>query len=89
MAARDDAKTIGVLGPGGVGGLIAARLAHAGHDVSVVATERTAAAIAVGGLTLRAPDGELVTRVRASAWLSEPVDVLFVAVTANDLLPSL
>jgi 2-dehydropantoate 2-reductase len=87
--ARDDARTVGVLGPGGVGGLIAARLAHAGHDVTVVATERTAAAIAVHGLTLRAPDGELATRPRAGAWLPDPVDVLFVAVKANDLLPSL
>ncbi len=85
----DAPKTVGVLGPGGVGGLIAARTAAAGHAVSVVATERSAPAIAVRGLTLRAPDGELATRPRASAWLPEPVDVLFVAVKANDLLASL
>ena len=87
--AADGARRIGVLGPGGVGGLIAARLAHAGHEVTVVATERSAPAIAVRGITLRAPDGELRTRPRASAWLSAPVDVLFVAVKANDLLGSL
>src|SRR5689334_13808574 len=64
-------------------------MAAAGHEVSVVATERSAPAIAVRGLTLRAPDGELATRPRAAAWLPAPVDVLFVAVKANDLLGSL
>ncbi|GGP42455.1 ketopantoate reductase family protein [Saccharothrix coeruleofusca] len=80
---------IGVLGPGGVGGVLAARLGTAGHEVTVVATDRTAAEITARGLVLRAPDGESVTRPSARPWLAEPVDVLFVAVKATDLLPAL
>ncbi|GIL25911.1 ketopantoate reductase family protein [Actinocatenispora comari] len=80
---------IGVLGPGGVGGVLAARLGAAGHQVSVLATERTAAAITVRGLRLTAPDGETVTAPVARPWLTEPVDLLIVAVKATDLLPAL
>ena len=39
-----------VLGPGGVGGFLAAALARAGSPVTVVAREATAAAIAERGL---------------------------------------
>ena len=34
-------RKIGVLGPGAIGGLLAARLSKAGHEVTVIATERT------------------------------------------------
>jgi 2-dehydropantoate 2-reductase len=80
---------IGVLGPGGVGGVLAARLGAAGHEVSVLATERTAAAITMGGLRLTAPDGETVTAPVARPWLTAPVDLLIIAVKATDLLPAL
>lgn len=80
---------IGVLGPGGVGGVLAARLGAAGHEVSVLATERTAAEITMRGLRLTAPDGETVTAPVARPWLTAPVDLLVVAVKATDLLPAL
>ncbi|BCJ35458.1 putative 2-dehydropantoate 2-reductase [Actinocatenispora thailandica] len=80
---------IGVLGPGGVGGVLAARLGAAGHQVSVLATERTAAEITLRGLHLTAPDGETVTAPVARPWLTAPVDLLIVAVKATDLLPAL
>ncbi|GAA3521520.1 ketopantoate reductase family protein [Actinocatenispora rupis] len=81
---------IGVLGPGGIGGLLAARFGAAGHDVTVVATEASAAALTVRGLHLTGPDGATtVTRPLARPWLTDPVDLLVVAVKATDLLPAL
>jgi len=82
--------TVGVLGPGGVGGLIAARLGAAGHEVTVVASEGTAAAITAHGLTFHGPGtAPSVTYPTAQPWLSAPLDVLFIAVKATDLLPAL
>ncbi|WAL64121.1 2-dehydropantoate 2-reductase [Amycolatopsis cynarae] len=81
---------IGVLGPGGVGGLLAARLGAAGHDVTVIATENTAAEITLRGLTFQSPGAAASTTFPAARpWLAEPVDVLFVAVKATELLPAL
>ena len=45
--------TIAVLGPGGVGGLMAGVLARAGTDVIVVAQQSTAQTIAERGLQVR------------------------------------
>ncbi|GLZ29022.1 2-dehydropantoate 2-reductase [Lentzea sp. NBRC 105346] len=78
-----------MLGPGGVGGVLAARLGIAGHDVTVIATDRTAAEITARGLSFTAPDGEHLTFPEARPWLTKPVDVLFIAVKATDLLPAL
>jgi 2-dehydropantoate 2-reductase len=78
---------VGVLGPGAVGGLLAARLG--GHDVTVIATERTAVAIALQGLKLRTPNEQLETRPVARPWLTAPVDVLLVATKATDLTSAL
>lgn len=84
------AERIAVLGAGAVGGMLAALLAEAGHEVVLLASDRTATAVNVHGLTLRSPrHGELRTRVTARPWLAGPVDVLFVAVKAPDLLAAL
>ncbi|ALG08771.1 ketopantoate reductase family protein [Kibdelosporangium phytohabitans] len=81
---------IGVLGPGGIGGLLAARLAAAGRDVTIVASETTAARITAQGLRFTAPGAsEVVSYPTARAYLTEPVEVLFVAVKSTDLLPAL
>jgi 2-dehydropantoate 2-reductase len=80
---------IAVLGPGAVGGLVAARLGHAGHEITVVATEQTSAAIAARGIALRTPSDSVTIRPITGAWLTGPVDVLFVAVKATELLPAL
>jgi 2-dehydropantoate 2-reductase len=81
---------IAVLGPGGVGGLIAGLLERAGTPVLVVAREQTAEAIAERGLRIDSVSfGEFVTHPRALALLDEPVDVLIVATKASGLKPAL
>jgi len=77
---------IAVLGPGGVGGLLAAALEQAGSEVVVVAQEPTVDVIAARGLLLESVKfGELVSRPRAVARLQEPVEALIVATKAAGL----
>jgi 2-dehydropantoate 2-reductase len=86
----DTESKVAILGAGAVGGLLGVLLARAGHQVTMLARDRTAAAITVAGLTLRSGQfGELQQPVEARPWLVEPVDVLFVTVKAPDLLPAL
>jgi 2-dehydropantoate 2-reductase len=80
---------VAVLGPGGVGGVVAARLDRAGHEVVVIASERTAAAIGAGGLHYTGPDGQWSADVESRSMLVEPVEVLVVATKALDLLAAL
>lgn len=71
---------IAVLGPGGVGGLVAAALARSGADVIVVAREETAAAIAAHGLNVRsAALGDFTATPRVATRLDEPATALLVA----------
>ncbi len=64
---------IAVLGPGGVGGFIAAALARDGQDVTVVAREATAARIRQDGISVQSVVlGEFVGRPGASAALVGP-----------------
>jgi 2-dehydropantoate 2-reductase len=84
------AERVGILGAGAVGGMLAVLLAEAGHEVTVLASERTSTAINVDGLTVRSDRfGERRVRVPARPYLTAPVDVLFVAVKAPDLLAAL
>jgi len=78
---------IAVLGPGGVGGFLAAALAHAGDDdVTVVGREPTVAAIGDRGIHLTsALLGEFTARPASMPELSDDVDVLFVAAKATGL----
>jgi 2-dehydropantoate 2-reductase len=48
-----------VVGPGAIGALLAAALAHAGHQVSVLARGRTLAAIRAHGIRIDREDGPL------------------------------
>ena len=81
---------IAVLGPGGVGGLIAGLLERAGTPVVVVAREPTAAVISEQGLRVDSVSfGEFVTRPRTVTRLEEPVDVLIVATKASGLQAAL
>lgn len=83
-------ERVAVLGAGAVGGMLAGLLAEAGHQVTLLASDRTATAINVAGLTLRSDRyRELRAMVPAFPWLTEPVDVLFIAVKAPDLLAAL
>lgn len=81
---------VAVLGPGGVGGLLAGVLDRAGTDVVVVAREPTAAAIAASGLRVSSVTfGEFTAHPRAVDRLQEPVDVLIVATKASGMAPAL
>ena len=78
--------SIGILGPGGVGGLLAGALARAGEDVAVVAREATAETIARDGIAIESVVlGDFTARPAAVARLIEPVDVLVVATKAAGL----
>jgi 2-dehydropantoate 2-reductase len=79
-------RTAAVLGPGGVGGLVAAALARAGTPTTVVAREDTSARLTRDGLRVRSVRlGEFQVDVRAVARLTEPVDLLVVATKASGL----
>ncbi len=81
-----DMTRIAVLGPGGVGGFVAAALARAGEDVTVVARESTAEQIGRRGIAVSsALLGDFVARPRATAVLAEPVEMLIVATKAIGL----
>jgi 2-dehydropantoate 2-reductase len=81
---------IAVLGPGGVGGLLAGALARAGEDIVVVGREPTVAVLAERGLRVHSVIfGEFVARVTAVARLGGPVDALIVATKATALEPAL
>jgi 2-dehydropantoate 2-reductase len=78
--------TIAVLGPGGVGGLVAGALDHAGTPVTLVARESTAELIAERGLRVSSVRlGDFVAHPRAVARLEEPVEALVVATKATGL----
>lgn len=86
-AGVDDSRpAVGVLGPGAIGGYVAALLEGAGCEVVCVGSQRSVAAIAQGGLHVwSARHGELTTRPAATTALDRPVDLLFVAVKAPAL----
>jgi 2-dehydropantoate 2-reductase len=77
---------IAVLGPGGVGGLVAGALAQAGTDVVLLARQETARTIASRGLSVQSVIfGRIHARVHARTRLQEPVDALIVATKAAGL----
>jgi 2-dehydropantoate 2-reductase len=81
---------IAVLGPGGVGGLIAGALARAGSEVLVVARASTAQRIEARGLHVQSVLlGDFVAHPRAVPALDERADVLIVATKAAGLEPAL
>jgi 2-dehydropantoate 2-reductase len=81
---------IAVLGPGGVGGLVAAALSRAGARVTVIARDSTAAKIAERGVRVQSVLlGDFTAHPRALASLKEPVDVLIVATKAAGLAEAL
>jgi len=81
---------IAVLGPGGVGGLLAGALARAGSDVVVIARESTAQLIGERGLSVRSVLlGDFTAHPRAAVSLDEPVDALIVATKAAGLRDAL
>jgi 2-dehydropantoate 2-reductase len=81
---------VAILGPGGVGGLLAGVLDRAGTDVVAVARDSTADAIAEHGVDVRSVMfGDFIAHPGAVAVLQEPVDALIVATKAAGLEPAL
>lgn len=77
-----------VIGAGAVGGVLAALLDRAGHDVAVVARGEHAAAIAADGLHVSGGWGEwragVTLATAGSADAAEAVDLLVLATKAHD-----
>ncbi|MGW0823517.1 ketopantoate reductase family protein [Streptomyces sp. NPDC002845] len=86
----NDSLTVAVLGPGGVGGLLAALLSRAGHRVICLAGPDTARTLATDGIHVRSPRfGEFTTRVETDTELREPVDACLITVKHTTLAPAL
>ncbi|MGO9901139.1 MAG: ketopantoate reductase family protein [Solirubrobacteraceae bacterium] len=84
------ASSFAILGPGGVGGFLAAALCRAGDQVTVIARARTTKLIKRDGISVESVLlGEFVARPDARAVLDAPVDVLFVATKATGLADAL
>jgi 2-dehydropantoate 2-reductase len=77
---------IAILGPGGVGGFLAAALWQAGEPVVVVAREPTAARIMRDGIEVESVSrGNFCAYLDATPMLEEPAEVLIVATKATGL----
>jgi 2-dehydropantoate 2-reductase len=78
--------TIAILGPGGVGGFVAAALARADESVTVVARRKAADHIAQHGLAVQSTRlGSFTARPEAVRELTEEAEVLIVATKAGGL----
>ena len=78
-----------IIGTGGIGGYLAARLVEAGHEVAVLARGAHLAAIRENGLTLRPHEAEAVS-VRPAVATDKgaelgAADVVIFAVKGQDL----
>ena len=81
---------VAVLGPGGIGGLLAAVLARAGHEVVCLASETSAEVLRAKGIELKSDlFGEFTAQVEADTELRAPVDLCFIAVKHTALEDSL
>ncbi|MFD7435341.1 ketopantoate reductase family protein [Streptomyces sp. NPDC059861] len=81
-----DKLTVAVLGPGGVGGLLAALLARAGHRVICLAGDTTAETLRSTGIHVRSSRyGDFTVPVAADTELREPVDACLITVKATAL----
>lgn len=86
----EEPRRVAVVGPGGVGGLLAALLARAGHGVVCLAGERTTGVLRERGLRVSSTAyGEFTAHVEARTELHEPVDVCFLGVKHTALAASL
>ena len=82
---------IAIIGAGAIGGWIGLKLAHAGHDVSVIARGETLTALRSNGLTLIANDERVSANVNVNVYATEhaadigAVDLVVIAVKAPAL----
>ncbi|MFF1447191.1 ketopantoate reductase family protein [Streptomyces sp. NPDC058274] len=76
-----DRLTVAVLGPGGVGGLLAALVARAGHRVICLAGDDTVRTLRADGIHVRSAHfGDFTAVVEADTELREPVDACLITV---------
>jgi 2-dehydropantoate 2-reductase len=73
-----------ILGPGGVGGLIGAVLAHAGENVTLIARPESLPQHPTR-LSLDSPFGKFTVPVSVAAGLSAAIDILWITVKATQL----
>src|SRR3954470_11739527 len=77
---------VAVLGPGGVGGLLAALLARTGATVTCLAGASTVTVLNEQGIRVESElFGDFTVPVRAAERLADPVDVVLVTVKATQL----
>ena len=78
---------VAIVGVGAIGGLLAARLARAGENVSVVARGAHLEAIRANGLTLVEGQDQFTAKVQASPRLTDlgPLDCIVLGVKAHQL----
>lgn len=77
-----------MVGAGGIGGFLGARLAHAGEEVVLIARGAHLAAIQKEGLRLKSVEGDLLVRnatATADPASAGPVDVVFISVKLWDM----
>ncbi len=83
---NDKPMNAAVLGPGGVGGLLAALLARRGDRVVCIARPSTCERLLADGVSVQSKRfGDFKASVEAAPELRSPVDVCFVAVKATEL----
>jgi 2-dehydropantoate 2-reductase len=81
MSRTVPSRTVAVLGPGGVGGLLAALLSRAGHRVICLAGEDTARTLREDGVRVTSRQyGTFEARVEADTVLREPAGLCLVSV---------
>jgi len=78
-------RTVAVLGPGAVGGALAARLSLAGIRTICVAPPETIGLIALAGIVVETRDDTLTARVEVRERLEDEVGLVLVTVTAPSL----
>lgn len=82
--------TIGILGPGAVGGFLAGLLSKHGHDVRCIGRPESVAMIQRDGIRIESPMfGDFVAVPQADIRLTVPVDVLFIATKSPALTDAL
>ena len=87
---NDKPMKAAVLGPGGVGGLLAALLARQGDGVVCIARPSTSERLLADGISVKSKRfGDFKASVEAAPALRSPVDVCFVAVKATELSSAL
>lgn len=79
---------IAILGVGGIGSTFAARLADAGHDVTVIVRNRRLDQVCNDG-GIRTPDGVVATTVAAELPIDVDFDLILVTVLAHQVAPLL